>query len=221
METLTINYLNQSSELCEIGKKYDTDKSSQRSNVTHYRHCHPYTLFYDSLFNNRRNEPLVIAELGILYGGSLLMWKDYFKHASIYGFEFNDKLIDKFKKNCDNDRITLAKIDVKHTDSIIHAFSTLNVMYDIIIEDTTHKFEDQIRIIENVYPYLKPGGMLIIEDIFKSTDVSEYKKALEPILHHFQTYYFVEVDHVNKYSAQWNNDKLFVLIKSKDSSTIS
>jgi predicted O-methyltransferase YrrM len=216
METLTIHYHSESSELCEIGKKYDTDKSSQRSNITHYRHCHPYTLFYDSLFKNRRNEPLQIAELGILYGGSLLMWKDYFKHATIYGFEYNDKLIDKFKRNCDNDRITLAKIDVKNKDSIIHAFRTLHVTYDIIIEDTTHKFEDQIRVIEQVYHYLKPGGILIIEDIFKSTDVNEYKNALQPILHHFQTYYFVELDHVNKYSAQWNNDKLFVLVKKEE-----
>jgi len=213
METVTINYYSESSELCEIGKKYDTDKSSQRSNITHYRHCHPYTLFYDSIFKNRRNESLQIAELGILYGGSLLMWKDYFKFATIYGFEFNNKLIDKFKKNCDNDRITLSKIDVKNKDSIIHAFRTLNVTYDIIIEDTTHKFEDQIRVIEQVYTYLKPGGILIIEDIFKSTDVTEYEKALQPILHHFERYYFVELDHVNKYSAQWNNDKLFVLIK--------
>jgi predicted O-methyltransferase YrrM len=216
METLTINYHSESSELCEIGKKYDTDKSSQRSHITHYRHCHPYTLFYDSLFKNRRNEPLQIAELGILYGGSLLMWKDYFKHATIYGFECNDKLIDKFKKNCDNDRITLAKIDVKHADSIIDAFRTLNVMYDIIIEDTTHKFEDQLRVIEHVHPYLKPGGILIIEDIFKSVDVNDYRIALQSLLHHFQTYYFVELDHVNKYSAQWNNDKLFVLVKREE-----
>lgn len=218
MESLKINYYSESSELCEIGKKYDTDKSSQRNNVTHYRHCHPYTLFYEFLFRNKRNEPLKIAELGILYGGSLLMWKEYFTNATIYGFEFNDKLIDKFKKNCDNERITLTKIDVKNKDSIINAFGTLNTIYDIIIEDTTHKFEDQIRVIEHVYPYLKPGGILIIEDIFISTAENEYIIALQPILHHFQNYYFVELDHANKYSAQWNNDKLFVLVKRKEES---
>lgn len=215
MKTLNINYHSALSELCEIGKKYDTDKSSQRTNVTHYRHCHPYTLFYDSLFKNKRNESLNIAELGVLYGGSLLMWKEYFTNGTIYGFEYNDKLIDKFRKNCDNDRITLSKIDVKNKDSIITAFRTLDTIYDIIIEDTTHKFEDQIRVIENVYPYLKPGGILIIEDIFISADEKEYITALQPILHHFQDYYFVELDHVNKYSAKWNNDKLFVLIKSE------
>jgi hypothetical protein len=86
METLRINYKNNSSELCEIGKKYDTDKSSQRNNVSNIRHCHPYTLFYDGLFKNKRYEKIRIAEIGILEGASILMWKEYFVNAEIYGF---------------------------------------------------------------------------------------------------------------------------------------
>ncbi len=54
MITLKVNYKSSSSELCEIGKKYDTDKSSQRNNITNLRHFHPYTLFYDDLFKNSR-----------------------------------------------------------------------------------------------------------------------------------------------------------------------
>ena len=50
METLNFHYKSNVSELCEIGQKYDTDKSSQRNNVTNTRYCHPYTLFYDGLF---------------------------------------------------------------------------------------------------------------------------------------------------------------------------
>ena len=212
--TLKINYNNNSSELCEIGKKYDTDKSSQRNNVTDSRHCHPYTLFYESLFKNKKDKNLKIAELGILDGGSLLMWKEYFTNSEIYGFEFNDTLITNFKKNFNNDRITLANIDVTNKDSIKKAFNNLNILYDIIIEDTTHQFNDQIRVIVNTYQYLKPGGILIIEDIFKSYNENDYIKCLKPFLQNFQDYYFIELDHVNKKSTGWNNDKLFVLIKS-------
>lgn len=213
MTSLKINYLNNSSELCEIGKKYDTDKSSQRNNVTNDRHCHPYTLFYDGLFKNKKEEQLKIAELGILYGASLLMWNEYFKNAEIYGFEYNDNLINNFKQQFNNQQITVSNINVTSKESIINAFRKLNVLYDIIIEDTTHQFEDQIRVIENTYLYLKPGGMLIIEDIFKSYNENDYIVRLTPILHHFQDYYFVELDHQNKNSTGWNNDKLFVLIK--------
>ena len=213
MISLKIDYSNNSSELCEIGKKYDTDKSSQRNNVTDNRHCHPYTLFYDGLFRNKKDSTLKIAELGILDGASLLMWKEYFTNSEIYGFEYNNDLITHFKQNFNNDRITLANIDVTNKDNIVNAFSKLNILYDIIIEDTTHQFEDQIRVIENTYQYLKPGGILIIEDIFKSYNENDYINRLNPILEHFQDYYFIELDHVNKNSTGWNNDKLFILIK--------
>jgi predicted O-methyltransferase YrrM len=214
-ETLKLNYNNNSSELCELGKKYDTDKSSQRSNVTNNRHCHPYTLFYEGFFKSKKNEPLKIAELGILDGGSLLMWNEYFTNVEIYGFDFDENILNNFKqkyyKHCS--RITLGNINVNNKDSIVRAFDELNILYDVIIEDTTHQFEDQIRVIENTYQYLKPGGVLIIEDIFKSYNEEDYMKRLQPILHHFQDYYFIELDHVNKNSTGWDNDKLFILVK--------
>lgn len=211
--TLKINYKNNSSILCEIGKKYDTDKSSQRNNVTNARHCHPYTLFYESLFRNKKDMNLKIAELGILDGASLLMWREYFTNAEIYGFEYNKDLIMKFKNQFNNNRIKLSTIDVTNKDSIMRSFSSLNTFYDIIIEDTTHQFEDQIRVIENTYQYLKPGGIMIIEDIYKSYNEINYVERLAHILHHFQNYYFVELDHINRNSTGWNNDKLFILVK--------
>ena len=214
MITLKINYYNNSSKLCEIGKKYDTDKSSQRNNITNKRHCHPYTLFYENLLKNNKNDNLNIAELGILDGASLLMWKEYFTNSHIYGFEYNDKLINNFKENFNNNRITLTNIDVSNKDSIINSFSKLNILYDIIIDDTTHQFEDQIRVIENTYQYLKPGGVLIIEDIFKSYNENDYINRLSPIIDNFQDYYFVELDHENRNSTGWNNDKLFILINN-------
>jgi beta-1,4-mannosyl-glycoprotein beta-1,4-N-acetylglucosaminyltransferase len=213
METLKVDYKLNTSELCEIGKKYDTDKSSQRSNVTDNRHCHPYTLFYDGLFRDKKDHPLEIAELGILDGASLLMWQQYFSKSNIYGFEYNLKLIDEFKNNQNNERVSLSHIDVTNKKSVFNAFSNANIMYDVIIEDTTHQFEDQIRVIENAYQYLKPGGVLIIEDIFKHYKEVDYISRLTPILKYFQDYYFIELDHKNKNSTGWDNDKLFILVR--------
>lgn len=218
MNSLKINYGINKSELCEIGRKYDTDKSAHRDNVTDTRHCHPYTLFYDSLFRSKKDTQLKIAELGILDGGSLLMLKEYFQNAQLYGFEYNEDLINNFKQKYNNERITLSSIDVTNKTSVIKAFSDINEMYDIIIEDTTHQFEDQIRVIENCYQYLKPGGILIIEHIFKSYAESDYIERLKPIIHDFQNYYFVELDHVNRNSTGWDNDKLFVLVKQGNTS---
>ncbi len=212
-ETINLNYNICSSDLCNIGKKYDTDKSSQRDNVNLTRYCHPYTLFYENLFRNKKDENLFIAELGILNGGSILMWKEYFKNAIIYGFEYYENLIENFKINNDMSRIELNKIDVTNKESITKIFNEIDVMYDIIIEDTTHQFEDQIRVIENTYQHLKPGGILIIEDIFRHYNENNYIERLQPILDNFQDYYFVDLDHKNKNSDGWNNDKLFILVK--------
>lgn len=212
--SLHLDYKSNKSELCEIGRKYDTDKSSQRDNATHDRHCHPYTLFYDSLFRNKKNDNLNIAELGILYGSSLLMWQEYFKNANIYGFDYNDYFIKNFKQNYNNERITLDYIDVTNKDSITNAFEKTNILYDIIIDDSTHRFEDQINIIENSYQYLKPGGIMIVEDIFKSYDEASYMNKLSQIIHHFQDFYFVTFDHHNRISTGWDNDKLLILVKN-------
>ena len=213
MKIFKIDYKMNKTDLCEIGKKYDTDKSSQRDNVTDYRHCHPYTLFYEGLFSSNKGDIMNIAEIGILFGSSLLMWKEYFINSNIYGFEYDNNLINNFRQNCDNTKIILDYINVTDRNSIKTAFNASNCLFDIIIEDTTHLFEDQINVIENIYQYLKPGGILIIEDIFKSYKEIDYINRLQHILSQFQDYYFIELDHVNRVSTGWDNDKLFVLIK--------
>jgi hypothetical protein len=207
--SFNIHYYSRKSELCEIGRKYDTDKSSQRDNVTNTRHCHPYTLFYNGLFKEYRNDPLKIAELGILDGASLLMWKEYFPHASIEGYEYDHSFIDSFNRK--ESGIPVHFLNVQSAESIVSAFQ--HKMYDLIIEDTTHQFEDQIRVIENILPSLHPGGMLIIEDIFKKYNERDYLDRLAPILDQFSEYYFVSLDHTNRNSTGWDNDKLFVLVK--------
>jgi predicted O-methyltransferase YrrM len=214
MFSYRIDYKETCSELCLIGAHYDTDKSSQRQNVTDERHCHPYTLFYHSLFKDKRNADLAIAELGILEGASLLMWRDYFNNATIYGFDANVDYINSFKKKYDTDRIKLKKLDVSEKSTIAKTFQSLGVYYDLIIDDTTHQFQDQLRIIEAAHPYLKPGGMLVIEDVFKSYNEQDYYERLKPIADLFQDYYFVTMDHKNRCSTGWDNDKILVLVKA-------
>jgi SAM-dependent methyltransferase len=213
MQSFKIDYKTNCSELCVIGRNYDTDKSSQRVNPYYKVHSHPYTLFYDSLFRSKKDEPLNIAEIGIHLGGSIRMWKEYFPNSSIYGFDNNNDLIARFTQNHGDLGIPISFMDVTDEISVQTALNNLNIMYDIFVEDSTHVLDDQIRVIENVYPYLKPGGVFIFEDIYKASNENDYIERLAPILQHFQDYYFLELDHINRNSDGWDNDKILVLVK--------
>lgn len=214
LRTLKVDYKTLKCDLCEIGRVYDTDKSAWRDNRTLFRHSHPYTLFYNALFKNNRFDKLKIVELGILKGASLLMWNLYFQNSIIYGLENNIEYIKEFLYLNESERIKLGYIDIKNKENIIETFNIINEKFELIIDDTTHNVDDQLQIIETMYKYLKPGGMLIIEDIMKNTDENIYIKTIETLKDEYQDYYFVELDHFNKWSPDYNNDKLLILIKS-------
>ena len=59
--------------LCSLAYKYGTDKVQ-----------HGYTLYYNELFKNSKNDKFNFLELGIFKGSSILMWNEYFINANIY-----------------------------------------------------------------------------------------------------------------------------------------
>ena len=82
-----------------------------------------------------------------------------------------------------------------------------------------HFFDDQIRVIKTAIYSLKKGGTLIIEDVFINTDhrtgkvhsKDEYEKHLNnDIFKNFKKVYLVTLNHINKRSPGWNNDRLLV-----------
>lgn len=211
---IIINYENNYTLLCEIGKKYDTDKSSIRT----VGHSHPYTNFYYDLLKDKKDEKITICEVGIFKGGSLNMWGEYFKNAKIVGFDNNYEYIDKFNEQNTNKNITTDFLDIQYENSIKNSLEK-HGPYDIIIEDTNHFFDDQIRFIKTAIYSLKKGGTLIIEDIFVNTDhrtgkvhsKDEYQKHLNnDIFKNFKKVYLVTLNHINKRSPGWNNDRLLV-----------
>jgi hypothetical protein len=84
-------------------------------------------------------------------------------------------------------------------------------MFDIIIEDSTHEFNDQVRFINVAYKHIAPGGFLIIEDIFRSEDERKYVEAISDVEDYFSSMTFIMTEHRLKHSPGWNNDKLLIL----------
>ena len=208
---LIIDTSHYKSNLCKLGAYYGTNKSALNTSG----HRSGYTPFYDMLFRHLKNEKINFAEIGIESNASIKMWRNYFLKAKIIGFEFEDIKIKKAKKhNLRN--TTYQKVDVTNQENIRKAFKKTKVLFDVIIDDSTHYLDHQINIIKKTHPFLKKNGILIIEDIFKTRKEhfeEIYFEKLKRMKNYFQDIYFVEFHNLSNYTASWKCEKILVLIK--------
>jgi predicted O-methyltransferase YrrM len=197
-------------DLCHIGKASGTDKSPY--NV--HGHRHPYTAVYSLLLSRFREQSIRFAEIGIAGGASVLMWSSYFKNPQRKLFFFDcDK---KFIQHAESFRLAdvfCLEMDVMKKESIEEGLKNIGGDLDVILDDSTHGIPEQVKIIKHGLPYLKPGGMFIIEDIFRRYKEEDYERELESVLDQFSFVTFITCEHVNKWSPDWDNDKLLVLVK--------
>lgn len=209
---LIIDTSHYDSKLCEIGARYGTNKSALNS----LGHRSGYTPYYDLLFRHLKDQKILFAEIGIELNASSKMWRDFFSNADLHLFEKDTKKIEQAKKDQLNDTYYY-EIDVNIKENIRGAFQKTGKKFDIIIDDSTHHFEHQINIINESFPFLKKGGILIIEDIFKKRknhSEQNYYKELQHIKKNFQKIYFVEFHNLSNYTASWKCEKILVLIKN-------
>jgi hypothetical protein len=210
IDSIVIDSTNACSPLCQLGGIFETDKSPYNSNSA--LHKHPYTAIYNLLFTPYINLDFVFIEIGIEWNASMKVWDKYFKRAKIYGLEYYDEKIklalkDKLKK------VKYQSIDVTSTFSIQGVFETLPDAPLIVIDDSTHNFDDQIRIIKSTLPFIESGGMLIIEDVFRKEHELRYSEALDEVAEHIKYATFITADHKLEHTPDWNNSKLLVIYK--------
>ena len=198
-------------ELCTLGKAVGTDKSPYNTCA----HRHPYTAVYTMFFAPLKNRPIQFAEIGIAAGRSALLWDMYFRHPDtrIHMFDRDENFIAN-AADITGDRVTCRLMDVSVDGDIFRRLSEGSNEYDVIIDDSSHEHGHQIRIIKEGLPLLKSGGLLIVEDVFRSTPEEEYTQHLTDILPQCSAAYFVMCEHKYRWSPGWDNDKLLVLVKA-------
>jgi hypothetical protein len=239
MESKTINYENKKTELCRLGEKYGTDKSpfnTRRFIHGGPGHRHPYTCFYNDIFSNIKSNKLKILEIGILEGKSIYMLNEYFQNSNIIATDNVHGMKDELNKLRN---VTFDHIDVNNINSIENICSKYGP-FDIIIDDSSHKFNDQIRVIETTFKYVNKGGVLIIEDIMEDKNIFlKYNNEIYRTMTYFNkedavlankvsieelynlklkeeykkcgTFYTLR--HNNSYTPGWNNNKILVFSK--------
>lgn len=206
--TLTIDSTRARTELCDLGAKYGTDKSPYNS-TSESGHKHPYTAIYDALFSAFKYQIINVGEIGILNNRSMKCWREYFPYANLYGWDFDHQLLQQAISDGLHNA-TYAYMNVYELDSIDFALRAANCLFDILIEDTTHQLDDQIRVASVAHKYLKPGAYFVIEDVFKSIPEDQYKEALAPLERYYHNITFVMTEHAEKVSTGWDNDRLII-----------
>lgn len=133
----------------EIGLKYGTGKSSLTAD---------YLNFYELLLGPWRYKHIKILEIGVQFGYSLKMWRDYFVCAHIIGIDS----VDNGVKFMSEDGIILEIADGYSPDTVARIAGQ---KFDIIIDDGSHIPLDQKFFVESYSPFLTDEGVLIVEDV--------------------------------------------------------
>lgn len=130
---------------------------------------HGYLKYYEEMFARFRDKEINIFEVGYQYGGSCELWRRYFPLAQIRSIDIRvwEPTADRFTLNLQNkwivpgERVKFDLVDIHNLP--VDYFSDFPI--DIAIDDGSHAIDDQVYFIWLVYPRLRPGGLLIIEDI--------------------------------------------------------
>jgi 8-demethyl-8-alpha-L-rhamnosyltetracenomycin-C 2'-O-methyltransferase len=153
--------------LCELAEKYISDKCD--------KYGHSYTQEYERILTPFRDSSCLLLEIGIGVsnimiplvgphykpGASLRMWRDYFPNARIVGCDIiRDVLFSE-------DRIQTFYVDQSDAASlqslVVNDMRASDI--DIIIDDGSHKLAHQRTTFKTLWPYVRKGGIYIIEDI--------------------------------------------------------
>lgn len=145
-----------SKTLDELALFYGTDKSSQ---------AHGYTAAYDNYFASLREKPIKFLEIGFWRGYSAHMWEDYFSNGQLFFIDVNNDAYTHFKNFT---RSQLFMVNQEDPMALMSFVQKVGGDFDIIIDDGGHTMNQQITSFKTLFPFLKRGGIYVIEDLHTS-----------------------------------------------------
>lgn len=172
-------------DLANLFNKYGSDKDRNG-----------YSSLYYTIFDKIRNDQIVLLEIGIgtmiegakssmlnyalpgySPGGSLRAWRDFFQNGRIIGADVQPDT--QFSE----DRIETVLCNSTNKQEVDSLMDTMpNIKFDIIIDDGCHAANSQIKSLLHFFPYVKEGGIYVIEDICPGSLVSENPNIVKSII---------------------------------------
>jgi SAM-dependent methyltransferase len=121
-----------------------------------------YLDVYDATFAPWRALPISFVEVGVQNGGSLEIWAKYFANArAITGCDVNPRC---GALRFDDPRVSVV-VGPVNTATTAREIAARAGHFDIFVDDGSHVSPDIIAAFCNYFPYLRPGGLYVVEDL--------------------------------------------------------
>ncbi len=160
--------------LKEILIYHDIDGSEKKGTDKDTKHS--YLGIYERIFKEYKDNAIEILELGIQFGGSSLLWHDYFLKSNLTLIDIEELMTDEIKSKLDQKRYNYIISDA-------YQQKTIEMLgdrkFDIIIDDGPHTIQSQKFVINNYTKFLHKDSIMVIEDIQSNDDLKELIKITE------------------------------------------
>lgn len=122
-----------------------------------------YFQAYDDLLEEYKGKNITFIEIGVLSGGSLFMWRDYFgAQARIIGVDLNQEAIKWREYGFE------IWVGDQSSPQFWETFLSEVGPVDVILDDGGHTYKQQISTVICLLPSIRDRGKLIIEDTHTS-----------------------------------------------------
>jgi|TARA_B100000929_G_C15441215_1_gene398054 hypothetical protein len=150
--------------------------------------CDTYFQTYEEIFKSYVGKKITFVEIGVLHGGSLMMWREYFgNNARIIGIDLNPKARE-LEKNGFEIYIG-SQSDKKFWKDFYNKVGKI----DILLDDGGHVNDQQIITLTEAMHNVNDDGVIVTEDVH----TSYMKKFGNPSNYSFINYSKYLIDVVN------------------------
>jgi hypothetical protein len=133
--------------------------NTDKQDATHSFSGENYLHFYERHFESRRLEPLKVLEIGVGFGASLRLWRDYFPNAQVNGLDIRpDAVVDL------GERIKVHTGDQNDAE-MLKELSNAHGPFDIVIDDGSHLVEHMITSFNVLFERMPKSAIYAMEDM--------------------------------------------------------
>ena len=136
---------------------WDYFQNNTGKKITKWTH---YFWVYEKHFAHLRDKEFKMLEIGVLNGGSLEMWRNYFPKAKIVGIDINPDC----RNHEQTDKNIFVRIGDQSNEKFLQDLIDEFGEFDLILDDGSHHVDHVNKTFQYLYPKLKDGGIYFIED---------------------------------------------------------